>query len=82
MYHNEAFLENKSGQRLAPQPIVSTRRQGDGSIAVEYNFADVHGTSSDFRFVYVAPTLITQVPVEFRLLKIPVEQTASERIKK
>jgi hypothetical protein len=80
MYHNEAYLETRSGQRLTPQPIVSTRRQGDGSIAVEYNFADVHGALNDFRFVYVAPTLITQVPVEFRLPKIPVQQTASEGI--
>lgn len=82
MYHNEAALETKSGRRIAPRPLVSTRQQGDGSVAVEYNFADVEGTPRDYRFVYVAPTLITQVPVEFRFPKIPVARAASEGTKR
>jgi hypothetical protein len=78
MYHNEAYLETKNGRRLVPQPIISTRRQGDGSVAVEYNFADVQGTPRDFRFVYIAPTLITQSPVEFQFQNIPVARAARE----
>jgi hypothetical protein len=78
MYHNEAYLEMKNGRRLNPQPIISTRRQGDGSVAVEYNFADVQGTLRDDRFVYVAPTLITPVPVEIRFPKIPLVRAAAE----
>ncbi len=81
MYHNEAALETKSGRRIAPRPIISTRQQGDGSVAVEYNFADVQGTPGDYRFVYVAPTLITQLPVEFRFPKIPVARGRSRRDK-
>jgi hypothetical protein len=76
MYHNEAALEAKSGRRIAPRPIITTRQQGDGSVAVEYNFADIQGTPRDYRFVYVAPTLITQLPVEFRFSKIPVARAA------
>ena len=76
MYHNEAALETKSGRRIAPRPIITTRQQGDGSVAVEYNFADIQGTPGDYRFVYVAPTLITQQPVEFRFSKIPVARAA------
>jgi hypothetical protein len=82
MYHNEAYLETKNGRRLKPQPIISTRRQGDGSIAVEYNFADVQGTPRDDRFVYVAPTLITPVPVEIRFPKIPLARAAAEGMKR
>ena len=78
MYHNEAYLETKNGRRLVPQPIISTRRQGDGSVAVEYNFADVQEKPRDFRFVYVAPTLITQSPVEFQFQNIPVSRAARE----
>jgi hypothetical protein len=81
MYHNEAALIAKSGRRFAPRPIVSTRQQGDGSVAVEYNFADIAGTPRDYRFVYVAPTLIKQVPVEFRFPKIPVARTVPEGTK-
>jgi hypothetical protein len=82
MYHNEAYLETKKGRRLKPQPIISTRRQGDGSIAVEYNFADVQGTPRDDRFVYVAPTLITPVPVKIRFPKIPLARAAAEGMKR
>ena len=76
MYHNEATFEMKNGKRLAPRPIVSTQQQGDGSVAVEYNFADVEGMPRDYRFVYVAPTLITRVPVDFRFPKIPLARAA------
>jgi len=82
MYHNEAYLETKNGRRLNPQPIISTRRQGDGSMAVEYNFADVQGTPRDDRFIYVAPTLITSVPVEFRFPRIPLARAAAEGMKR
>ena len=82
MYHNEAWLETKDGRRIKHQPIISTRRQGDGSVAVEYNFADVPGTPRDVRFVYVAPTLIAPVPVEIRFPKIPLARAAAEGIKR
>jgi hypothetical protein len=78
MYHNAAALEAKSGRRIGPGPIASTRHQGDGSVAVEYNFADANGTPSDYRFVYVAPTLITDVPVDFEFPQVPVARAAQE----
>jgi hypothetical protein len=78
MYKNVAFLESKSGRRIRPGPIVSTRQQGDGSVAVEYNFADVNEAPRDYQFVYVAPTLITEVPVDFQFPKIPVARAAQE----
>jgi hypothetical protein len=71
MYHNEAWLEDKTGRRIRPRPLVATRQQDDGGIAVEYNFADVTGTPADYRLVYVAPTLITSSPVRFQLRNIP-----------
>jgi hypothetical protein len=71
IYHNEVWLETKDGRRIRPRPLVGTRGQDDGGIAVEYNFADVTGTPADYRVVYVAPTLITQSPVQFELRNIP-----------
>jgi hypothetical protein len=72
MYRNEVWLEAKDGRRIRPRPMVATRRQDDGAVAVEYNFAGVAGTLADYRLVYVAPTLITQTPVQFQLRNIPV----------
>jgi hypothetical protein len=71
MYHNETWLETKDGRRLRPRPLMATRQQDDGGVAVEYNFADVTGTPADYRLVYVAPTLITSSPVRFQLRNIP-----------
>jgi hypothetical protein len=78
MYHNEAALESKTGRRIGPGPLVSTRQQGDGSVAVEYNFADVDATPGDYRFVYIAPTLIADLPVDFEFPRIPVARAAQE----
>jgi len=72
IFQNEASLETKNGRRIAPQPLFSTEQQGDGSVAIEYNFANVVGKLDDYHFLYVAPTLITEWPVDFRFAKLPV----------
>jgi hypothetical protein len=78
MYHNEVWLEAKAngGGRIRPAPLVATQREADGGFAVEYNFADVAGGAGDYRLVYVAPTLITQTPVQFQLRNIPTARAA------
>jgi hypothetical protein len=78
MYHNDVWLEAKTngGRRIRPEPLVATQREADGGFAVEYNFADVSGGLGDYRLVYVAPTLITQTPVQFQLRNIPTARAA------
>jgi hypothetical protein len=71
LYHNELWLESRDGRRLLPQPRTATRWQDDGALAVEYNFAGVTGTPAGYGLVYVAPTLVTQSPVQFQLRNIP-----------
>jgi hypothetical protein len=78
IYHNELWLEDKSGHPIRPRPLVAMRRQDDGGIAVEYNFADVTGTPADYRVVYVAPTLITRTPVQFQLPNIPTTRAGQQ----
>jgi hypothetical protein len=78
MYHNEAALESKAGRRIAPGPFIEARQQGDGSILFEYNFAHVDGNPSDYQFVSIVPTLIAELPVQFRFAKIPVTKTFGE----
>jgi hypothetical protein len=78
MYHNEVWLETKSGRRILPRPLVATQREADGGIAVEYNFAGVTGTPADYRLVYVAPTLVTRSPVQFQLRNIPTTRSGQQ----
>ncbi len=70
IFRNEVRLESAKRGSIVPEPLLSTRLQGDGSYAVEYNFANVPGVPSDYRFVYVAPTLIATAPVAFDLHRI------------
>jgi hypothetical protein len=80
MYHNEMWLETKDGRRIRPQPLVEPQRQDDGGIAVEYNFAGVTGPLAGYRMVYVAPTLVTESPVQFQLRNIPTTRTGPQAI--
>ncbi len=57
---------------LKPQQIDSDV-QPDGSIAVTYRFTDLPLPASEYRFRYVAPTMILDVPVDFEMrdVKLP-----------
>ncbi len=46
--------------------------QPDGSIAVTYRFEKLPLPASEYRFRYVAPTLILNVPLEFELRDVPL----------
>ena len=46
--------------------------QPDGSIAVTYRFEKLLLPASEYRFRYVAPTLILDVPLEFELRDVPL----------
>ncbi len=46
--------------------------QPDGSIAVTYRFEKLPLPASEYRFRYVAPTLILDVPLEFDLRDVPL----------
>lgn len=46
--------------------------QPDGSIAVTYRFEKLPLPAGEYRFRYVAPTLILDVPLEFELRDVPL----------
>jgi hypothetical protein len=68
--HNEAYLETDK-ERI---PITSqqTTLQADGAVGLEYRFDKLAAPLDACRFVYVAPTLIVDVPIAFELKRIPV----------
>lgn len=69
--HNEAWLETNDGTRL-PMTSQETTLQADGAVGVDYLFHKLPRPLEDYRFVYMAPTLIVDVPIEFTLKAIPV----------
>ena len=86
MLYNVAGLV-RAGMMPAEKPINDTARndeillkpthidsdvQPDGSIAVTYRFEKLPLPASEYRFRYVAPTLILDVPLDFELRDVPL----------
>jgi hypothetical protein len=78
IFHNESYLEAADGNRIDPQSDYNTLLQADGAVAVEYRFEGLTGSAEDYQFVYVAPTLMINVPVEIDLPRIRVAPPKSE----
>jgi hypothetical protein len=76
MFHNQVYLEDAHGLKVDRNSDFHTALQTDGGVIVEYNFDNLPGQAGDYQFVYVAPTLIINVPVsfEFKSLKVPKAQ--------
>ncbi len=73
IFHNRVFLEDAQGRRIERGQQYRTDLQTDGGVMVEYNFDNLPGGKDDYRFTYVAPTLIIDVPIrfEFKSLSVP-----------
>lgn len=74
IFHNAVYLETKSGVRASFTEFETTQ-QLDGVVAVDYHWRSIKPPASQYVFVYEAPTLIIDVPVEVSIDKIPIEIT-------
>lgn len=72
IFHNRVFLQQKDGTKIEKDNQFHTSQQKDGTIAVDYKFHVKDGDPKDDQFVYVAPTLLIDVPISFTLPAIPV----------
>ena len=72
IYHNQVYLETKAGTRIERSKSFTTELQADGGVAVGYTFENLKKKADAYKFVYVAPTLILNVPVEFEIKNITV----------
>ncbi|MDZ4684200.1 MAG: hypothetical protein SH850_03870 [Planctomycetaceae bacterium] len=66
LFHRSAWLENEVGQRI-PFTGIEIVAEADGGLAVEYRFAEIPAPATQYRFVYEAPTLLLEAPVEVRI---------------
>jgi len=77
IYHNDVRLESPDGTTYTPEGGFDVTQQLNGGVEVEYHFSDLPDRPlRDWQLVYVAPTLLIDVPVEFAFQNVPV--TASE----
>ena len=73
IFHNEVSLEDSDGRHFTPDGGYDTALQGDGVVSLEYRFQKIPGRLNDYNFVYVAPTLIVDLPLEFDFESIRVK---------
>ena len=71
--HNDVFLQDAEGNRVRLNGGSETERQADGTLVIEYRFVDLPDPFPDFAFVYVAPSLIVDVPIDFEIQSASVE---------
>jgi hypothetical protein len=79
MLHNEVFLEGADGVRLPVNGGYEMTLQADGAVGMEYRFVGLPDPLPAYAFVYVAPTLIVDVPVEFVLKSVLINADDSNR---
>jgi len=77
--HNRAVLQTSDGSLIRPTLPTTTLLQTDGAVLVEYTFEQLAAKPEDYVFVYSAPTLIVNVPLEFEFPRIPIPSHAIER---
>ncbi len=70
IFHNKVYLLAPDGTRLAPNDGMESLFQNQGSVGVEYRFKDLPVAAGDWKFVYLAPTLLIEVPVKLNDLRV------------
>jgi hypothetical protein len=71
IFHNAVYLETKAKVRTNFTDF-DTNQQSDGAVAVDYRWKQIDSPSDQYLFVYEAPTLIIDVPVNVDLVDIPL----------
>lgn len=73
VFHNHVYLKSPTGQQVSHTGGAETLFQGDGVVTVEYRFENLPDEARLWSCNYVAPTLLIEVPLEFRLRGVPVK---------
>ncbi len=72
MLHNEVYLEDAASQRFPLNGGSETTQQGHDGLGIAYRFVGLPDPLPEYSFVYVAPTMIVDVPIEFEMKSVPV----------
>ena len=70
IFHNRVYLETKDGKQIALNDGFETLFHADGSVGVVYRFKNVKLALADLQFVYVAPTLLINVPLDIKFSNV------------
>lgn len=66
MFHNAVYLETEARRRV-DFTEYDTNQQADGAVAVGYRWDKLPAPATQYKFIYEAPTLILDVPLDVKL---------------
>lgn len=72
MFHNAVYLETEAGRRI-DFTEYDTNQQADGAVAVGYRWDKLPAPATQYKFVYEAPTLILDLPLDVKLDGIKIK---------
>jgi len=70
MFQRSARLETKSGKTV-PVARFDVLAEADGGLVLEYRFTGLTEPRAEFRFIYEAPTLLLNAPLEVAFPQLP-----------
>ena len=73
MFHNAVYLETEAGRRI-DFTEYDTNQQADGAVAVGYRWDKLPAPATQYKFVYEAPTLILDLPLDVKLEGIKIKR--------
>jgi hypothetical protein len=71
--HNHVYLETAEGKRIDFSGNQRTSISRTGAVLMEYPFPNLEHPLSEYEFVYVAPTLIVEIPATIHFADLPVK---------
>lgn len=77
MFHNAVYFEDQAGRRV-DFTDYDTTLQSNGAVGVDYRWEQLTGPVTQYHFVYEAPTLIVDLPLEIKLEKLPIKLLAPQ----
>lgn len=73
MFHNAVYLEEDDAVNRIDYTDFDTSLELNGAVGVDYRWNNIPGPPTRYRFVYEAPTLIMELPLNIDLKEIPVK---------
>jgi hypothetical protein len=72
LFNNQLWLQKADGSRFEHNGGFSTTESGQGLLGFEYLFVDAPGAPDDYQFVYVTPSRVVTIPLEFTFENVPL----------
>lgn len=72
MFHNAVYMENEAHRRFEFTDY-DTLLQANGAVGVDYRWEHLPAPATQYQFVYEAPTLILDLPLDVTLDAVPLK---------